>query len=264
MDPKVSTETPSDCLKVSTETPSDCLKVSTETPSDCLKLLQDYLPNEFESLTEADIDVQVQTGGLVNRMKLVTIKSTNYKVLIREYGGNFLDGEKLRSFLPPISYQLLIFHELSKMKIGPELLGVFESGRIEEFIPSHTLKPDEFNDEEIMKDLAINTAIIHSLKLPFNQRPANRFGLMTEGYRKFMNETDLEKFCGNFKTGILDCGADYELFKTIVNTDWSEEANDLMKIIDTFDPKIGLTLWDTNYLNVLVRCVNNLLFQSTY
>lgn len=227
--------------------------VSTATPSDCLKLLQDYIPEEFKSLTEEEIDVCVQNGGLVNTLKLVTRKRDNYKVIIREYGGNVFDGPKLRSFLPPMSYQLLIFYELSKRGIGPKLLGVFEGGRIEEFIPSHTLTPKEFENEEILRDIAINTAIIHSMKLPFSQSPMNRFDMMSQRYKEFRKETDLEKFCQRFKDGITDCGADYNLFQKIVNIDWSKEAENLKKVINTFEQRIGLILWDANFLNVLVR-----------
>ena len=229
--------------------------VSTASTLDCLKLVQDYLPEKFMLLTEEDINVSIQTGGLVNTLKLITRKSDNYKLLIREYGGNAFDIDRFRELRSPTSWQLLIFHELSKMKIGPQLLGVFEGGRIEEFIPSHTLKPDEFNDEEIMKDLAINTAIIHSLKLPFSQSATFMQELMKKWHETFMKSFDPMAFLNKYKNGIISCGADFEKYVEVLKTNWMEEGMKLRSITDKFDQRNGLILWDNNSLNVLIRFV---------
>lgn len=228
-------------------------KVSTKTPADCLKLLQDYLPADFGSLSESDIDVRVQQGGLINTIKLVTRKCDDFKVLIREYGGNVLDVEKVRSMRPPLSNQLLVFHELSNIGVGPKLLGVFDGGRIEEFIPSHTLAPQEFNDDEISKDIAINTAIIHNLKLPFNQTAPRRADMMIERCMKHKVDDYLNGLSEKYKEKIINCGADFETFKSVVDTDWLIEIENMKKILDKFDKRTGLILWDKNFLNVLVR-----------
>ena len=227
--------------------------VSVDTASGCLKLLQDYLPNEFNSLTENDIEYGTQTGGLVNTLKLITRKSDNYKVLIREYGGNVFDVIQFRDLKCPISWQLIIFHELSKLEVGPKLLGVFEGGRIEEFIPSHTLTPKEYDDPEIMKDLAINTAIIHSLKLPFNQSTGFMVRMMKQWHEEFVKTFDPMAFINRYKDGIINCGADFGKYVEILKTNWMEEGTKTREITDKFEERKGLILWDNNALNVLIR-----------
>lgn len=81
--------------------------VSIVTPSDCLKLLQEFLPQEFNGLDVDDIDVSVQQGGLINTLKLITNRKTNYRVLIRHYGGNVLDLGFFRSLLSPLIWQVI-------------------------------------------------------------------------------------------------------------------------------------------------------------
>ena len=232
------------------------MNTSTETAADCLKLLQDYIPNEFKSLSAEEIEVKVQQGGLVNTLKLIIKKKDNYRVLIREFGGNLLDGELFRSLRSPLSWQLLLFHELSNLGIGPKLLGVFEGGRIEEFIPSHTLMPEEFNDEGILKDLAINTARIHSLKLPISKQQKDMNLFMKFMFGNFVKNYTPDSYTEKYRTQLTDCGADLELFKTIVGFDWMRELSEMKSIMERFDTRTGLLVWDNNFRNVLVRFVN--------
>lgn len=227
--------------------------VSTESPKDCIKLLQDYLPQEFKTLTDDDIIVSVQTGGLLNTLKLVTRKRDNYRVLIRQYGGNVLDGAEFRSLMSPLSWQLLIFYELSKRGIGPKLLGVFEGGRIEEFISSHTLTPEEFEDEEILKAIAINTAIIHSVKLPLDQNSLDMEELFLQMYATNMSKYTPETYIEKYRERLTSVGINAKLFKKIVETDWIIESKKLKNVTDSFEPRIGLVLRDNNFRNILVR-----------
>lgn len=228
-------------------------KISVDTPSGCLKLLQDYLPNEFGPLTEDDIEYGAQTGGLVNTLKLITRKKDNFKVLIREYGGNVFDVDLFRNLKSPLSWQLLIFHELSKLGVGPKLLGVFEEGRIEEFIPSHTLRAAEYDDPDIMKDLAINTAIVHSLKLPFNQSSTVMLQMMKQWHENFAKTFNPVQFIGKYKDPIINCCADFGKFIGILKHDWMGEGTRLRDITDKFEKRQGLIVWDNNSLNVLIR-----------
>ena len=224
-----------------------------ETPAGCLKILQDFLPDEFKSLTENDIEYGTQTGGLVNTLKLITRKSDNFKVLMREYGGNVFDVDRFRELRCPTSWQLLVFHELSKLGVGPKLLGVLANGRIEEFIPSHTLKPEEYDDLGIMRDLAINTAIVHNLKLPFDQSTNFVQEMMKKWHMKFMSSFDPVGFITKYKDQIINCGADFGKYVEILKVNWMEEGMKTREVTDKFEERKGLVVWDNNSLNVLVR-----------
>lgn len=221
--------------------------------ADCLKILQDYVPSEFESLSEDDIIVTTQTGGLINTLTLITRKSDNYKVIIRQYGGNMLDVGILKKFRCPLSWQILIFQEISRLKIGPKLLGIFDNGRIEQYILSHTLTPEEFNQDEILHDLAINTAIIHNLKIPLKQTPFVDNLILDTLYQEFLDKHSLDEFYDKYENSIINCGADISLFKQLIFTDWIKEEKEINSITKTFRDINGLCLYDNNFLNVLVR-----------
>lgn len=149
----------------------------------------------------------------------------------------------------------MLFSELSQLGVGPKLLGVFDGGRIEEFIPSHTLTPEEFNNESMIKDIAINTAVIHNVKLPFSQASEETSEIMRTEYAKWYANCvkigSLESFIEKYR--FVECGLDIELFKTIASIDWTEESHELKTITNKFQKRTGLVLCDNNFRNVLVR-----------
>lgn len=94
------------------------------------------------------------------------------KLMFKKYGGSVLE-EKLITMMKmntPL-IQGIIAYEQSCRKWGPKLFGLFNEGRIEEFIDCHTLTAEEAFTPDISKDVAKSYARFHSLKLPFNQEP---------------------------------------------------------------------------------------------
>ena len=86
------------------------------------------------------------------------------------YGGNIFNKEidGLVQINSPL-VQAMICYEQSRRGWGPKLYGLFEKGRIEEFIHCRTLKHEEAFIPEINKDIAKALARFHSLKLPIKQ-----------------------------------------------------------------------------------------------
>ena len=102
------------------------------------------------------------TGGISNVLYLVTLNESGNireeKVVVRLFG---LGTEKFTDR----SVENIIFAELSKKNQSPKLLGLFNDGRVEGYLDSRPLEPDEFTDEAIYPKLARAAADIHTLPL---------------------------------------------------------------------------------------------------
>lgn len=109
----------------------------------------------WQDLTEKDIKLSVITGGLTNRLYKISIEPelaaklnpdtsgdegstppdavVPHQVLFRVYGAgteNFFDREN----------EHRIFKHFSDRRMGPYLYGIFDGGRIEEFLSLHSLE----------------------------------------------------------------------------------------------------------------------------
>ena len=86
-------------------------------------------------------------------------------VIIRKYGGRVVSETPAKKDLRPITEteELLIVHALSREKLMPRLIGLFDGGRIEEFVDCRPITGNEVLDPDIMSDLAKNMARIHAL-----------------------------------------------------------------------------------------------------
>lgn len=65
----------------------------------------------------------------------------------------------------------IVFALLSERRMGPKLYGVFEEGRIEEFIESRPLSTEELPTPEIAAEIARLLSKIHRLNIPTNKQP---------------------------------------------------------------------------------------------
>ncbi|KAI6176974.1 hypothetical protein M3Y97_00856800 [Aphelenchoides bicaudatus] len=65
----------------------------------------------------------------------------------------------------------IVFALLSERNMGPKLYGVFDEGRIEEFIESRPLTTEELSKHEVCAEVAKLLARVHQLKIPILKRP---------------------------------------------------------------------------------------------
>jgi choline/ethanolamine kinase len=65
----------------------------------------------------------------------------------------------------------IVFALLSERKIGPKLYGLFNEGRIEEYIDSRPLMTHELADPKISIEIGRRLARIHKLKIPISKQP---------------------------------------------------------------------------------------------
>ena len=78
---------------------------------------------------------------------------------------------------PGFEQEVLMFKTMAGMSIGPQLHGVFPSGRLEQFIDeADILSFHDYTDVPLMQALAAKLARIHCVHLPFSKRPKDYHG----------------------------------------------------------------------------------------
>lgn len=133
-------------------------------------LCGDFLTGNW-SKTDA-IETSLLSGGYVNYLILCSLpealrdnKSEPHQVIVRIFTGlndMALAGE---------AGEALLFDTVGKAELGPKLLGVFEGGRLEEFINGRTLNFKDQRDIPALISVARKLARYHSLDLPLRKNP---------------------------------------------------------------------------------------------
>lgn len=119
-----------------------------------------------EQLDPAALTITKVPGSLTNAVFFVSYPSKP-TVLLRIYGpssGSLISRPR----------ELHILHVLSsKYRIGPQVYGTFENGRIEEYFESTTLSKAELCDAEISRWVACRMAEMHTVDLSLlNSKPS--------------------------------------------------------------------------------------------
>lgn len=113
------------------------------------------------------IVTQLLVGGYINHLVLCSLpghlcdeNSRPFQAVVR-----FLDDPKNQAI------EVLAFNAVAKAGLGPQLLGVFHGGRIEEYIPSRLLTWKDARDPSILRAVAYNLAAFHSLDISIKKHP---------------------------------------------------------------------------------------------
>ncbi|XP_037702144.1 choline/ethanolamine kinase isoform X2 [Choloepus didactylus] len=77
----------------------------------------------------------------------------------------------------------VMFAILAERSLGPQLFGVFPEGRLEQYIPSRSLKTRELREPVLSAAIATKMAQFHGMEMPFTKEPHWLFGTM-ERYLK--------------------------------------------------------------------------------
>ena len=99
------------------------------------------------------------------------------------YGGKIIAGEGniLRSI--GLEVEVFIFHLMDVNRVGPRLLGVFDGGRLEEYMEGSKNPSDEYiANQEIMDCLARKLAKMHSVKVPINKKPKDYINIIRQKF----------------------------------------------------------------------------------
>mmetsp|Transcript_20346 Transcript_20346/g.39976 ORF Transcript_20346/g.39976 Transcript_20346/m.39976 type:complete len:397 (-) Transcript_20346:346-1536(-) len=125
------------------------------------------LVDDFSSSKPEDITVTTLQGGITNQLYLLRDEGKDAAALVRLYGKN-------TELLIDRAVESLVFHILGEKEFGPKLHGLFKNGRVEGFIPSKSVLPDQMGQREPVDyaDLiAKELATMHHLDMPLPREP---------------------------------------------------------------------------------------------
>ena len=199
-----------------------------------IDLCSSHLRGSWTSLTEDCVHLNVIQAGFVNRLFLCHNKKSNEKVIIRLYGGKIFKDTKNFNTLRNVGLEgeVLTFHLMHANGIGPGLLGVFDGGRIEEYLEGgHTLSQKDLKNDDVMTAMASKLAKMHSLKMPLNKNPKDHISIIRGNFTKH-----LERFNQIMMGKELPEGSPEE-FKHMVQ---SSNSFDWMQLIDWFDKTLPI------------------------
>lgn len=168
----------------------------------CQKLLNQFVEKNWCNNID-DFQLSKLSGGLTNTLYVCgrthSDCADDNKYVVRFFGSGKVNN---------IHEENIIASVVGSMKLGPEILGIFEGGRIEEFIPSHTITTPELAG--INKTVANMTARLHKLNMPIDKSGEFLKNTMDIYFKKI----HLEKLEPDFRRKLTDA---YEMTLTILS-----------------------------------------------
>ncbi|KAM6215814.1 choline/ethanolamine kinase [Rhynchocyon petersi] len=144
---------------------------------------REYLGGAWRRVRPEELRVHPISGGLSNLLfrcslpdHLPSVGEEPREVLLRLYGA-ILQG------VDSLVLESVMFAILAERSLGPQLYGVFPEGRLEQYIPSRTLKTQELREPVLSAAIATKMAQFHGMEMPFTKEPHWLFGTM-ERYLK--------------------------------------------------------------------------------
>lgn len=127
-----------------------------------------------------NITTRLLTGGVLNKVIVCSLKKGHDehgrdKVLVRLFATNLGETEIGEAV------QAVAFEAFHRAGLGPKLLGAFNGGRIEEFVPSRMSNYKDARTQDGLRVVARLTARMHGLVVPMKQNP-NVFIANTRSY----------------------------------------------------------------------------------
>jgi thiamine kinase-like enzyme len=160
-------------------------------------------------------------GGFINRMFLCHNQLSNERILLRLYGNRDEEETNIMRKIGSRDAEVLINYLMDINEIGPKLLGIFDGGRIEQFLDGYeTPTDDHLKHPEIMACIAKKLVKVHSLQIPLDKKP-------TDLIRK--TRLNLTKYWGDYRKGMLEIP---------LTEDLKTEANEVDRIADDFQGMI--------------------------
>lgn len=185
----------------------------------------------------------------MNRIFSCRNKVTDEKVLLRLYGGKLLEQDNfLRGGC--VETEVLIFHVMAERGIGPQLLGVFPGGRLEQFIEnSDTLSAEDCQDSDLMSAFARKLAQFHATPVPVSKTPKDIFAIVEP---IFISKWD--KYVAFVKTKELPAMPEMQqAAETVYGYDFLSMTAWLKQYLSAIKTRVVLSHNDMNKHNFLVR-----------
>lgn len=132
-------------------------------------LCKEFLGGQWKEISFEEFQCSEVSGGFSNTLyrcslpeNIAKISKIPGQILLRIYG-------PIQDDPNVVVAEAVTFMLLSERRLGPKLYGLFQGGRLEEFIPSHSLSSDEMRLYAHL--IAQELAKIHALNVPVRKVP---------------------------------------------------------------------------------------------
>jgi len=135
--------------------------------------------------------------------------------------------------------------------LGAKVYSVFKTedgtlGRINKFIDTRTLEPEDVKDAEIRRDIARGLARFHALDVSFKPKVGDGRGfykVLTQGLKTYQGSKQLKEVGG--KTGVN--------IDELIDYDFATKVREVIRTLNALSARKGWCIHDMQYGNVLVR-----------
>uniref|UniRef100_A0A914PRV1 Choline/ethanolamine kinase n=1 Tax=Panagrolaimus davidi TaxID=227884 RepID=A0A914PRV1_9BILA len=155
-----------------------------------LKYCGDFLGGIWKEVNPEKIDIEKLDGGTLNIIFLCSLKDSIHPL------NNEPKKVVFRIYCKPdsgIISETVICSILAEKNLGPKLYGIFDGGRIEEYIPSKPLTMEDICVPSISKEISKQFAQIHQLCVPI-KKSANFMEFIDEWFQNLSNNQNLPPF----------------------------------------------------------------------
>uniref|UniRef100_F7BD35 ethanolamine kinase n=1 Tax=Ciona intestinalis TaxID=7719 RepID=F7BD35_CIOIN len=178
-------------------------RLGVDVVSRAYQLCKEYLDGPWSQISIHEFEITTLGGGLTNKLYICNLPP-KYRsndndscypntVLLRLYGLIL----QLQDFKAQIQ-ESVVFSILAERKVGPKLYAVFPGGRLEEFLPSRTLKTSDLFDPSTSRHIAQRMVEYHSLQMPVKKEPTF---IISKLYTYFENAKSAE-FSDEYKQSL--------------------------------------------------------------
>lgn len=171
-----------------------------------------------------------------------SISNPNKKFLIRLLGGKLFDENDIVKAGKCEASEGIVFFANGLHGLGPKLFGVFDGGRVEEFVPSHPLTEADLADENNSRELIRKLARFHALQLPVSKIKRDLLSISAT-YQDEYNREKLLKLAE--RVGFNDL--------SYLDEDYHVEHKFLRSFESKVKGRLVLCHGDLNKNNILVR-----------
>ncbi|KAI1294955.1 Choline/ethanolamine kinase [Halotydeus destructor] len=156
-----------------------------------------YLGGHWSTAGEDDVHIRPLGKGFGNLLYVVELVTKDEeskvptKVLFRKIGHTFIFEDDLNTSVGLAEQHLIYFH-CGQIGLGPKIYGIYDQGRIEEFLYGRIMTVADYNNDLVSLDIARKMARFHCMQMPFEKK-ARDYVQMSQGMLDTLRKCDYKQ-----------------------------------------------------------------------
>ena len=224
-------------------------------PEEAVGIVSQFFPEEWASVSPQEIIIDRIKMGTNNAVYIVStnkvIKKEPLKMVIRKYGEVHYPTYKAVLGSNTLAEDLAVCVQLASQGLGPKIYGIFEGGRIEEYIDSRIATGEDILDDknqsgqlgDFESDLAKNFARFHA---------ARGIPLPKPGYLYIDKLKEAKNSMSKVIEEILTI-SELKGIHGVTLHNWDYELSVLGSLLNLAQHRIVFMLWGAHCANIGVR-----------